>query len=126
MAPEAVCPTGPTVEGIDVSVYQGAIDWSRVAAAGVEFAYIRVGDGLRPVDARFTDNWTGARAAGVARGAYQFFRQDADAIAQADLFVDTIGVLDGDDLSPAIDVETADGQDAGTIIANVRAWMARV
>src|SRR6266496_2047544 len=62
MTPDAGgCPTGPMVEGIDVSVYQGAIDWPKVAAAGVEFAYIRVGDGLRPVDARFHENWDGAR-----------------------------------------------------------------
>jgi lysozyme len=121
-----VCPEGDVVEGIDVSVYQGTIDWTQVKAGGIDFAYIRVGDGLPPVDSKFTHNWAAARTAGVLRGAYQFFREDEDPIAQADLLLDTMGPLDDDDLPAAIDVETTDGQSAATMVAHVKAWMDRV
>lgn len=121
-----VCPAGAVTEGIDVSVYQGNIDWQRVKAAGIEFAYIRVSDGLPPIDSKFVQNWSGARAAGVLRGVYQFFREDEDAVAQADLLLDTMGPLEADDLPPAIDVESTDGQTGPTIVAHVSAWMDRI
>jgi lysozyme len=121
-----VCPAGPVTEGIDVSVYQGTIDWNKVKADGVEFAYIRVSDGTGSHDSKFATNWSGARAAGVLRGVYQFFREDEDPIAQADLLLDAMGALDPDDLPPAIDVESTDGASGATIVANVKAWMDRI
>lgn len=121
-----VCAAGPVVEGIDVSVYQGTIDWTKVKAAGVEFAYIRVSDGTGSHDSKFAANWANARAAGVLRGVYQFFREDEDPIAQADLLLDAMGALEPDDLPPAIDVESVDGASGATIVANVVAWMDRI
>lgn len=74
------------VPGIDVSYYQGAIDWAAVKAAGVEFAMIRLGyrsyrDGLLHTDPRAQENLRGAKAAGLKIGAY-FFSQ-ATSAAQA-------------------------------------------
>src|SRR5690242_8343981 len=48
-----VCGVGPTVKGIDVSYYQGNIDWSAVAGAGVKYAMIRVSDGTGYIDPKF-------------------------------------------------------------------------
>ena len=62
-----------TVPGIDVSKYQGVVDWPAVQKAGVRFAFIRVSDGLDSLDEHFAKNWTGAHAAGLLRGAYQYF-----------------------------------------------------
>jgi lysozyme len=121
-----VCPAGPVVEGIDVSIYQGTIDWTKVKAAGIQFAYIRVSDGTGSHDSKFASNWANARAAGVLRGVYQFFREDEDPIAQADLLLDAMGALEPDDLPPAIDVESVDGASGATIVANVKAWMDRI
>jgi len=121
-----VCPAGTTLEGIDVSVYQGTIDWAKVKADGIVFAFIRVSDGLPPIDSKFHANWSAARAAGIVRGAYQFFRQDEDPVAQADLLLDTMGALEDDDLPPVIDVESTDGAGATEIIANVRTWADRI
>ena len=66
-------------QGIDVSQWQGEIDWNAVAASGVEFAYIRAGyrgysDGEIHTDERFEQNVTAARAAGLEIGVY-FFSQ---------------------------------------------------
>ena len=60
-------------EGIDVSRYQGVVDWSAVAAAGKEFAIVRVGSSNQSgpyVDPYFTRNVQGAHAAGLRVGAY--------------------------------------------------------
>ena len=74
-----VCRSGEAVTGIDVSVHQGAIDWTAVAADGIEFAMIRVGyrgsdDGLIAADVNARTNLEGALAAGLDVGVY-FFSQ---------------------------------------------------
>lgn len=59
---------------IDVSVYQGEIDWPRVKAAGIYAAVLRAGYGMyaHQKDARFEEYYAGARAAGLPVGAYWF------------------------------------------------------
>jgi lysozyme len=121
-----VCPGPTTLSGIDVSVYQGTIDWTQVKAAGITFAFIRISDGLPPIDTKFHQNWAGARAAGVIRGVYQFYRSDEDAIAQADLLLDTMGTLEPGDLPPVADVESTDGMTPEQIAAHLRTWIDRV
>jgi lysozyme len=56
--------------GIDVSHYQDTINWSDVAGAGEEFAFVKATEGLNTNDAQFTTNMAGATAAGVLAGAY--------------------------------------------------------
>jgi uncharacterized protein (TIGR03382 family) len=117
-----VCGSGPTVKGIDVSYYQGAIDWPTVKADGVVYAFIRTSDGTYH-DPKFDTYWAESRAAGVKHGAYHFFRPAGDPIAQADYLLSKIGgKLEADDLPPVLDVEAADGVPAATIAANIRLW----
>src|SRR5437867_1330928 len=61
------------LRGIDVSHYQGAINWDDVASGGISFAYIKATEGTNFVDPLFAQNWAGAEAAGLRRGAYHFF-----------------------------------------------------
>src|SRR5262245_42055322 len=82
-----VCATGAQVEGIDVSYYDGTIDWAAVYGAGKRFAIIRVSDGTGFIDPQFARNWAAARAAGVIRAPYQFFRASQDPTAQANLLL---------------------------------------
>lgn len=91
------------VYGIDVSHHQGSIDWHAVAADGVEFAYIKATEGGDWVDPRFLENWTGAAAAGLERGAYHFFRTCTDGRLQAENILRSIPA-DGE-LPIVIDVE---------------------
>ena len=60
------------IHGIDVSKYQGNIDWQAVANSDVQFAWIKATEGADHVDSKFRENWAGAKAAGVPRGAYHF------------------------------------------------------
>ena len=89
-----VCPGSNKVYGIDVSYYQGTINWASVKAAGKQFAIIRVSDGTGFLDPKFASNWRNAKAAGIAVGAYQFFRPNQDATAQAELGLLANGVGD--------------------------------
>ena len=57
-----------------MSEYQGVIDWSLVAAAGIKFAIIKATEGGSLLDPRFSTNWQAAKAAGIVRAAYHFFR----------------------------------------------------
>ncbi len=121
-----ICATGETVEGIDVSYFQGKIDWSAVAASGRQFAIARVSDGTTFMDPRFRENWDGIRDAGMMRGAYQFFRPAQSATAQADIMIDAVGTLGPGDLPPVVDVEVADGQSSATIVSKLQTWLDRV
>lgn len=125
-APATVCADGPTIFGIDVSKWQGTIDWPKVRQAGVEFAFIRISDGTGYLDAKFPDNWAGAAQQGILRGAYQFFRSDEDPIAQAEIVLDYLATHGVGELPPVIDVETTDDQTPATIAARVGTWIAHV
>lgn len=121
-----VCADGPTVDGIDVSKWQGVIDWDAVAGDGVRFAFIRVSHGVGIYDEQYTRNWAEARRVGILRGTYQYFQPDEDPIAQADLLLENMGTLMADDLPPVIDVEATGGLGAAAIAASVQAWLDHV
>lgn len=94
--------------GIDVSNWQGQIDWSTVATEGVRFAYIKATEATNFTDPDFAANYRGAADAGLIRGAYHFAVPNASSgTAQADFFVDHGGswTADGRTLPPALDIE---------------------
>ncbi|HSK03919.1 MAG TPA: GH25 family lysozyme, partial [Kofleriaceae bacterium] len=119
----SVCADGPTVFGIDVSRFQGAIDWQQVAGAGVVFAYIQISRSVTDLDPRFDENWRRAKEVGILRGAYQRFHPGQDVPTQADIFLSRLGPFQAGDLPPMLDVEDADGLPAATIAARVRQWL---
>src|SRR3972149_3739370 len=102
----------PGAEGIDVSRWQGTIDWPSVKAAGKVFAFIRASMGATGIDERFTANWQGGRAAGLLVGAYHYLPKEALGAAQADQFIAQLrqqGAGYGD-LPPVVDVEPRSGE----------------
>jgi len=122
-----VCADGATTKGIDVSKWQGTIDWTKVKSAGYAFAFIRVSDGLNTPDAKFAANWSATKSVGIIRGAYQFFRPSQSATAQADLMIEKLGgQYTPGDLPPVIDVEDDGGLSPTTVATRVRTWVDRV
>lgn len=97
------------IRGIDVSHYQGDVNWPQVAADDVFFCFVKATEGLGVVDPLFSQNWPTCAAAGLTRGAYHFGHPNGDAQAQARLFFKTVGALAPNDLPPALDIETLDG-----------------
>ena len=121
-----VCADDETQFGIDVSYYQGDIDWNAVAADGVQFAIVRVSHSTQFFDPQFDANLAGSRAAGIHTGVYQYFEPDEDPIAQADLLLEHLGELQPGDLPPVIDVESAAGQSPAAVASAVQAWVEHV
>lgn len=82
--------------GIDVSRFQGVIDWAAVKAAGVDFAIIKAGgsDAGLYTDSAYERNYEGAKAAGVPIGAYYYVGRlcisRADGIADAERFIEML------------------------------------
>ena len=113
------------LSGIDVSKWQGTVDWKSVQQAGIAFAFARATYGSSEVDSCFNENWQGMKEAGIIRGAYHFFLAADDAAQQADFFIRTVGSLDPDDLPPVIDVEAAGGVNSD-LAASVQTWLTTV
>ena len=119
----AVCADGPTIYGIDVSRFQGDIDWQLVANSGVKYAWIQISRSLTDIDLKFPYNWKRAKEVGILRGAYQRFQPGMDVMGQAKLFVDKLGPFVEGDLTPMLDVEDANGLTGPQIAAAVKQWM---
>lgn len=118
-------------QGIDGSQFQAVIDWAAVKESGkVDFAYARASYGASYTDPDFARNHDIAKERGIPFGAYHFWRFDADASAQANLFLsltEKAGRLGT--LLPMVDVE--EGSFTGVpqvadVIAAVRAFIAPV
>jgi GH25 family lysozyme M1 (1,4-beta-N-acetylmuramidase) len=97
-----------TTPGIDVSNYQGAINWTSVRNAGIRFAFIKATEGTSYTDPRFGANYVGAYNAGVIRGAYHFALPNRSTGAvQANFVADHGGAWSADSrtLPAALDLE---------------------
>lgn len=90
--------------GVDVSSYQGRVDWAVLRGQGVDFAFIKATEGSGTTDPCFTRNWENGQAAGVLVGAYHFFSYDSPGETQADNFIAQVPVTAGA-LPPVVDVE---------------------
>ena len=113
------------LSGIDVSKWQGSINWPSVQEAGIAFAFARATYGNSVKDSFFDANWPAMKAAGIIRGAYHFFLATEDPAQQADFFISTVGSLDPGDLPPVIDVESGSGT-SSNLAANVQTWLTTV
>lgn len=92
------------VQGVDVSHYQGEIDWEVLGGSGIEFAFIKATEGSSHVDEMFTANWENVKETDLYAGAYHFFSFDSPAETQADLFIRTVPKETGR-LAPVVDIE---------------------
>ena len=100
---------GYSVRGIDVSHYQGDIDWDTLAGEDIRFAFIKATEGSSYVDDKFAYNYENAINTGLAVGAYHFFSFDSAGKTQAENFINTVDAYDGM-LPPVIDLEFYGGK----------------
>ncbi|HVZ15697.1 MAG TPA: GH25 family lysozyme [Terriglobales bacterium] len=108
--------------GIDVSHYQGKIDWQTVAGTGISFAFIKATDGLAKIDPKFEVNWRRAQAVELRRGAYHFFHAQQDSERQAQVFLAMLR-KDHGELPPVLDFETLDGASVDHALCGAKQWM---
>ncbi|MGA8114233.1 MAG: GH25 family lysozyme [Actinocatenispora sp.] len=103
---QAITPSG--LAGVDVSHYQGSINWTSVKNAGIKWAYIKATEGTTYTDPKFGANYTGAYNAKVIRGAYHFAKPGSSSgAAQATYFAAHGGAWSRDNLTlpGALDLE---------------------
>ena len=91
------------IQGIDVALWEPNIDWAKVRAQGIRFAFIKASQ-ADFADPLFDSHWAGAKQAGILRGAYHFLDPKVDARIQAETFLRTVKLEPGD-LPPVLDLE---------------------
>src|SRR5437588_833998 len=119
--------------GVDVSHYQGLINWTQVAAKSYRFTFAKATEGTTLVDATYPVNRAGAEGMGLRFGAYHFGRPSgtgpativASAIAQADHFIGVAQPQPGE-LPPVLDLETSGGLTPTLLVQWTQAWVDEV
>jgi len=95
------------ITGMDVSAWQGSVNWAKAARNGVRFTYIKVSQRLY-ADKLFPQNWPAAKAAGLLRGGYHYLVWDRDPLEQAETFYSLLKDDPGE-LPPMADFEERSG-----------------
>jgi GH25 family lysozyme M1 (1,4-beta-N-acetylmuramidase) len=141
----AAAPAGAARLGVDVSRFNGTIDWTAARGAGVSFAFVQASRGtgldcdVKPdscgADPLYATNYAAARAAGIRVGPYHRAFIDpetpaqtrTDALTEANVFLASVGALQPGDLRPVIDFETPfDGAEPAQLRIWLRTWLNRV
>lgn len=113
-------------EGIDVSRYQGVIDWARVGAdANVSFVFIKATEGSSLVDPTYAYNLAGARQAGLSVGSYHFYRPRISVDEQVANMTAVVQKRD-QDIVPLIDIETTGGVPNDKFVADLEVFVERI
>ena len=126
-----VCmPCDYEVHGIDISHYQGSIDWvqltsNKTTKFPIHFVFMKATEGGDHADDTFPFNFDQAHRYGFIRGAYHFFSPKTDPHKQADFFIRTVQLIPGD-LPPVLDVETIGKSTPHDLKIAVKTWLDRV
>lgn len=92
------------IRGVDVSSYQGDIDWNILSKQGIKFAFIKATEGSSYVDEKFKINYENALKTDLKIGVYHFFSYDSEGNTQADNFIKNVPNKEGM-LPPVVDIE---------------------
>ena len=122
-------PYGYQVHGIDISHYQGKIDWkmltqTRQGQFPIHFVFMKSTEGGDFSDKNFVTNFDSAKAYGFIRGAYHFYNPKTDPIKQADFFINSVK-LEAGDLPPVLDIEKK-GRDMKILQKDLKVWLRKV
>ncbi|PRY15048.1 lysozyme [Pontibacter ummariensis] len=115
-----------SIKGIDVSRWQKEVDWSLVRETDVAFAFIKASQGEFRIDPYFARNWEETKRHGIKRGAYHYFKPEAPALCQVELFK-SIVTLEPGDLPPVLDVEVVEpGMKGEELRRNIKVWLEEI
>ncbi len=125
-----VClPCSYTVHGIDISHYQGKVNWQALSSSQndpefpLRFVFLKATEGGDLTDDTFQENFQCAKDWGFVRGAYHYFIPNTDARKQAQFFINQVKLLPGD-LPPVLDVEVSPKRKTQQqFTQNVKTWL---
>jgi len=117
------------VFGIDVSHYQGKINWDSIDRTKgefpLDFVFIRSTAGVS-ADTQFDNNWSEAKRGGFIRGAYHYYRPNENSFKQAENFIKTVKLSKGD-LPPVLDIEKIPSeQSMDSLKSGLKHWLDKV
>ena len=115
------------IHGIDVSRYQSIISWDAVKEMKVKnvqlgFVFIKATEGIVNTDPQFKRNWKKSKQAGMVRGAYHFFLATKDGREQAENFISSVDLEEGD-LPPVVDIEQTYGVSIPVLRKELKEWL---
>ena len=110
------------ITGVDVSKYQGTIDFKKVEATGVRYVFVRATEGITYQDKDFKADFTAAQAAGLVTGAYHFYESNDDPIDQLNNFIAMVTLKKGD-LPPIVDIEKLHHNDQTDLHKNIQIFL---
>ncbi len=118
------------VVGIDVSEYQGKIQWNEVKTIEntfpIQFVFIRATAGKDKLDPQFNSNWKESKSHNLIRGAYHYYRPNENSIVQAEFFIKNVKLKKGD-LPPILDIESMPkNQSIDSLKVGLRRWLEKV
>jgi lysozyme len=125
----------PKYLGIDISRYQGnLLNEIDTKQTDIGFVFMKATEGNGYSDPKFIENWNAAAHKNIPRGAYHFYRTEADPVDQAYFFLETMGALNSKDLPPVLDIEGGslpapdeEGEapiiDKAAIISDLKIWL---
>jgi lysozyme len=116
--------------GFDVSEYQSKINWEQTyhieEAFELSYVFIRATAGKDRIDSRFEENWNGAKARQLIRGAYHYYRPNENSKEQATNFINNVTLQKGD-LPPVLDIEKLPKtQSVARLKMGLRNWLTAV
>ncbi len=113
-----------SLQGIDVSHYQGQVQWDRVERH-YQFAFIKATEGSHYTDPKYDENIHSIADTSLMFGAYHFFSPDQDALTQAKHFMKITGDV-AHPLPPVLDVEVNPSGGSESLRAAVKIWLRHV
>ncbi len=116
--------------GIDISEYQGEIDWDKLGAVEdafeIQFVFVRATVGNNRVDKKFKENWRALATKNMIKGAYHYYRPNENSIAQANLFIKNVKLEKGD-LPPVLDIEKLpETQSLDSLKVGLKRWLTKI
>src|SRR5262249_39778838 len=130
LVPEAAAQTTGTLPGIDVSHWQGTINWDTVRSAGIRFAFTKATEGTTFVDASLARNLSEMRRLGIVRGVYHFGHPTVSPTTQAQHFVTTVRNANGGTASGCLqlclDLEVTDSRTPAQVWSWTQGFIAEV
>jgi lysozyme len=133
-APSAPAPTAaasraavtPPIGGVDLSNWQGKVDFAQLKGAGTDYVFIKASQGSTVADPDYRANIQAARAAGLAAGSYHYYVTSDTPQAQFANFSAQVSSLQPGDLPPVVDIEKLNGNSSAELAAALKQFLGLV
>jgi len=112
----------PEIIGVDISKYQGDVDFKQLKAAGITYVFVKASEGNTYQDPTFVRNFAKAKQAGLTVSAYHFYESNDAPQSQLENFTQLV-TLSAGDLPPVVDIEKLHMQDDMMLTHHLQSYL---